>query len=93
MANLLKMPGSLNCFLSEHRLVEDASCIMCNSPSEDWKHVLYDCPAYADLRSEIPEINNSDQMTLLRDPTKYNVLKNFSKLVFYLRDIAVGRAY
>lgn len=47
---LLTGHGSLNAFLHKRGLAELAGC-SCGSPSEDWKHVLLDCPLYADVRN------------------------------------------
>lgn len=46
---LLTGHGSLNAFLHKRGLSETPACL-CGASSEDWQHVLCDCPLYADLR-------------------------------------------
>jgi hypothetical protein len=46
---LLTGHGSLNAFLHKRGLSDTPACI-CGASSEDWQHVLCDCPLYADLR-------------------------------------------
>ena len=44
--------GTLNEFLHRRALAESPAC-SCGAPLECWKHVLQECPLYADLRLEL----------------------------------------
>ena len=46
---LLTGHGSMNAFLYERNLCESERCA-CGAAKEDWRHVLFDCSMYEDLR-------------------------------------------
>lgn len=49
MGYILTGHGSMNAFLYDRGLGESASCA-CGATSEDWEHVLVECPLYEDVR-------------------------------------------
>lgn len=56
---LLTGHGSLNSFLHQRNIEDVESSCRCGSQNEDWKHVLAECPMYADLRN-LSEMGISD---------------------------------
>lgn len=96
---LLTGHGSFNSYLKDRNLVNDASCVACGEPSEDWAHMLYECPLYADLRWEhmashsirtldTVRLNSS---SLIQNETAYVGLTGFARDAFLLREVTMAR--
>lgn len=94
---LLTGHGSMNAFLQKRGIERSAAC-SCGDQSEDWCHILADCPLYADLR-------NLQAMGVTRDSTgaanvenalsneeQYDALCTFAKNVFDRRKQAMRPA-
>lgn len=89
---LLTGHGGFNSFLSTRGLAEIASCVACGDPNENWEHVIYGCPLYADIRREYitPHISvlhnaSEDSSSLVRTETAFNDLMRFANEAFKLR--------
>ena len=81
--------GSLNKFLYDRKLGEDAICD-CGKANEDWKHVLIECELYEDVRNlsemGIRMDGNTAKVNGCMDMEKhFRKLSEFARVVFERR--------
>lgn len=82
--------GSMNGFLHKRGLSETEAC-RCGSASEDWKHVLVECPLYDDIRRleewdvRLKENGEVDVSGVLECKDRYESLCKFAESAFKRR--------
>lgn len=86
---LLTGHGSMNEFLFKRRLADQEVCD-CNHPCEDWRHILLDCPLYADVRSlrsfgVTVAGGESDVGSAMMTQETYTAVGEYAKTVFERR--------
>ena len=77
---IIRGHGTLNKYLYNRNISENAEC-QCALAEEDWKHVLFDCPLYADLRTWDPSMKNNISR-FLEDRVIYEKFYKFCDCVF-----------
>ena len=72
--------GTLNKYLYDKNISDNADC-QCAQAPEDWKHVLFDCPLYTDLRTWDPNLRNNINR-FMEERVEYEKFRNFCESVF-----------
>lgn len=86
---LLTGHGSMNAYLHKHTQLESPRCA-CGAASEDWRHILVDCPRYNDLRNlQLLGVTTTgdwlDVSNVLRSQDTYKEFVTFAEAVFRRR--------
>ena len=77
--------GTLNEFLFKRTLADSPAC-RCGAPSECFKHVLQECPVYADLRSNLNIVNyGMDYTRYVETEDAYSRMIRYSEEVFRIK--------
>lgn len=100
---LLTGHGSLNAYLATHTAGQATAECDCGAESEDWRHVLVECPRYADLR-DLPAMGvlvepgdrgepyRLDVSEVLASQQTYHRFVEFAEAVFVRRSRQMANA-